>query len=56
MRDMSNIYSWKYDPILKPETPTEFCEESDGESSSSEEDDNESPHKDQETKDCKFYW
>jgi hypothetical protein len=43
MRDMHSMSSWESDPILEPETPMEFGEESDGESSDSGEDNNEAP-------------
>jgi hypothetical protein len=35
--------SWESDPIPESETPMEFCEESDGETSDSGEDNNEAP-------------
>jgi hypothetical protein len=43
MRDMHNMSSRESDPIPEPETPMEFGEESDSESSDSGEDNNKAP-------------
>jgi hypothetical protein len=55
MRDIHSMYCWESDTIPEPETPTEFGEESDGESSYLGEDNNEAPARSMRQRTAKYF-